>query len=172
MPPNQTKTEGNDDQSTWGLASLTAAERSFPERNGAPYLTLATNVFDDQVARWDTATCNGGLRWQIFSFNNGYNYKNSLANGQLLELAARLAQFTGNTTYQDWVEKIYTWSEQSGLLTAQGEVYDGADVTINCSDVNHIQWTSSASSYLYGSAVMFNLVSRLVSLNDTCSISS
>jgi mannan endo-1,6-alpha-mannosidase len=30
MPPNQTKTLGNDDQSFWGLAAMSAAEVNFP----------------------------------------------------------------------------------------------------------------------------------------------
>jgi mannan endo-1,6-alpha-mannosidase len=31
MPANQTKTEGNDDQSFWGMAAMSAAEQKFPD---------------------------------------------------------------------------------------------------------------------------------------------
>lgn len=48
---------GNDDQSSWGLAAMTAAERSFPAISAiGSYLTLAQNVFDTQAARWDEKT--------------------------------------------------------------------------------------------------------------------
>ncbi|KAE9963801.1 hypothetical protein EG328_011031 [Venturia inaequalis] len=161
MPPNQTRTLGNDDQSSWGLAAMTAAERSFPPMSAiGSYLTLAQNVFDTQVARWDDSTCAGGLRWQIYTFNSGYNYKNSLSNGQFMALSARLYRFTGNKTYADWAEKAYTWSATVGLISSQGSVYDGCDVTKNCSTSNHVQWTSNAGTYLYGSAVMYNFTSR------------
>lgn len=72
MPPNQTKTEGNDDQGFWGMAAMTAAEDKFP--NPPPdqpqWLALAQAVFNLQAQRWDTTTCGGGLRWQIFLTNS------------------------------------------------------------------------------------------------------
>jgi mannan endo-1,6-alpha-mannosidase len=179
MPTNQTKSEvcrsspfqyvlltrcqGNDDQSTWALTALTALERSFPA-GSQPYLSLAQNVFNNQAARWDDQTCGGGLRWQIFTFNNGYNYKNSMSNGQFFEMAARLARATGNKTYSDWAEKEYTWAETVGLVSAAGAVYDGTDVTTNCTSPNHIQWTASAGTFLYGSAIMYNLVCRMTTV--------
>ncbi|ODQ76852.1 hypothetical protein LIPSTDRAFT_102095 [Lipomyces starkeyi NRRL Y-11557] len=35
------------------------------------------------AGRWDTSTCNGGLRWQIFESNSGYDYKNTISNAGL-----------------------------------------------------------------------------------------
>ncbi|KAF2802784.1 mannan endo-1,6-alpha-mannosidase [Mytilinidion resinicola] len=158
MTPNQTKSLGNDDQSTWGLAALSAAEMNFPNPNpSSQWLNISKNVFDLQAARWDTSTCDGGLRWQIFTFNNGYNYKNTFSNGNFFLLAARLAQFTSNTTYATWAEKTYNWTQSVGLLTDDYHVYDGAVTTTNCSSPNHIEWTSVFGAYLYGSAVMYNL---------------
>ncbi|KAF2494923.1 mannan endo-1,6-alpha-mannosidase [Lophium mytilinum] len=158
MTPNQTKSLGNDDQSTWGLATLSAAEMNFPNPNpSSQWLNISINVFNLQAARWDTSTCGGGLRWQIFTFNNGYNYKNTLTNGNFFLLAARLAQFTGNATYATWAEKAYNWTQSAGLLTDDYHVYDGADATENCSSTNHIEWTNVFGAYLYGSAVMYNL---------------
>ena len=155
MPANQSASEGNDDQSIWALAALTAAERGFTA--GTPsWLELATNVFDTQAARWDQSTCDGGLRWMIAPFNNGYNYKNSLANGNFFQLAARLAHLTNNQTYADWAEKSYSWLVSSGFIDSAGSVYDGADTTANCSDINAIQFTATSGVVLYGSAVMYN----------------
>lgn len=98
MPENQTKALGNDDQGFWGLAAMTAAETGFedPDKDQPGWLSLAQGVFNTQVVRWDTTTCGGGFRWQIFTFNNGYGYKNSISNGCVFNLAARLALYTGN----------------------------------------------------------------------------
>jgi mannan endo-1,6-alpha-mannosidase len=140
---------------------MTAAERQFPNPpSGSPsWQELAVNVFNEQAARWDTGTCNGGLRWQIFTFNNGYNYKNSMSNALFFQLAARLSHSTGNQTYADWAEKVYSWIENIGLLDSNGSVYDGTDVTINCSLINRIEWTADAGFLLHGSAVMYNATS-------------
>jgi mannan endo-1,6-alpha-mannosidase len=77
MPRNQTRTEGNDDQGFWGLSVMSAAEYNFPNppADKPQWLGLAQAVFNTQAARWDTEYCKGGLRWQIFTWNNGYDYK-------------------------------------------------------------------------------------------------
>jgi mannan endo-1,6-alpha-mannosidase len=38
--------------------------------------------------------------------------------------------------------------------------YDGTDSNINCSQVNHIEWTYNTGIALYGAAIMFNAVRR------------
>lgn len=158
MPPNQTKTEGNDDQGFWGLAAMSAAEVNFPNPppNQPQWLALAQAVFNTQAARWDDTSCSGGLRWQIFSFNNGYTYKNSISNGCFFNLATRLAKYTGNDTYAQWADKTWDWMSSVGLLDNNYYVYDGSDLTINCSNVNHIQWTYNAGAFLLGAANMYN----------------
>lgn len=158
MTPNQTKSEGNDDQGFWGLAAMSAAEVNFPNppSNQPQWLALAQAVFNTQAARWDATTCGGGLRWQVFAFNNGYTYKNSISNGCFFNLASRLAKYTGNDTYAQWAEKAWDWTQQIGLLDQNYYVYDGTDLTKNCSDVNHLQWTYNAGAYLLGAANMYN----------------
>jgi mannan endo-1,6-alpha-mannosidase len=159
MPPNQTKTLGNDDQAFWALAALSAAEVNFPNppADQPQWLALAQAVFNTQVPRWDPTTCGGGLRWQIFTFNNGYNYKNSISNGCFFNLAARLAKYTGNQTYADWAEKAWDWTVGVGLMDNNFYIYDGSDDTINCTQLNHIQWTYNAGAYLLGAANMYNI---------------
>lgn len=159
MPPNQSTSLGNDDQSTWALAAMTAAERGFPDPPSgsgvASWVQLAQNVFDTQVARWDTKTCDGGLRWQVFSFNAGYDYKNSLSNGNFMQLAARLAKFTGNQTYNDWAQKASKWSLDIGLVDDKSfSVYDGTNVQQKCSNTNQIQWTATMGTYLAAHALL------------------
>lgn len=72
MPPNQSKSLGNDDQAFWGMAAMTAAEVKFPDppEDQPQWLALAQAVFNSQAPRWDTDTCGGGLKWQIFTFNS------------------------------------------------------------------------------------------------------
>ena len=159
MTPNQTNTEANDDQSAWALAAMTAAEKHFPSKDGSPtWLDLAKKVFDTQVARWDTETCSGGLRWQIFTFNKGYDYKSTQSHGSLFQLAARLAAFTGNQTYSDWAEKTYQWTKFIGFISDDFRVYDGAHTEEDCSIVNRVPWSYNAASFVYGSAIMYNHV--------------
>lgn len=158
MTPNQTKTEGNDDQAFWGLAAMSAAEVNFPNppSDQPQWLALAQAVFNTQAPRWDPTSCGGGLKWQIFTFNNGYNYKNSISNGCFFNLAARLAKYTNNNTYSDWAEKTYQWMESVQLVDGNYYVYDGSDDTLNCTQVNHIQWTYNAGAMLLGAANMYN----------------
>lgn len=145
---------------------MSAAEHKFPVPNGNgsdEYLQLATNTFNDMVPRWNTTQCAGGLKWQIFPNNTGYDYKSSIANAGFFQLSARLARYTGNTTYSDWASKTWDWMSAIGLIDANSfAVYDGTDDTINCTGIDHDQWSYSASAMLYGSAMLAN-----TSTNDT-----
>jgi mannan endo-1,6-alpha-mannosidase len=117
MPPNQTLSEGNDDLAFWGLGAMTAAEANYPDPppDQPQWLALSQAVFDRMAKHWDNATCGGGLRWQIFPFNRGYGYKNSISNGCLFHLAARLARYTGNKTYAQWAHTVFDWTQQISI---------------------------------------------------------
>ncbi|KAJ9632812.1 uncharacterized protein PV06_02782 [Exophiala oligosperma] len=158
MPPNQTKTEGNDDQSFWGMAALSAAENNFPNppQDEPQWLALAQAVFNTQAARWDTTSCAGGLKWQIFSFNGGYNYKNTISNGCFFNMGSRLAVYTKNQTYADWADRMWDWCSAIGLRDDQYFFYDGSDDLLNCTKLDHLQWTYNAGTFLVGAANMYN----------------
>lgn len=158
MVPLHQKDEGNDDQAFWGFATMSAAEKDYPQPTIGNYswLQLTENLWNTQVPRWDETSCGGGLKWQIFKFNNGYDYKNSVSNGAFFQLSARLARFTGNQTYVDWAEKSYNWTRDIGLIAPEYYVYDGTDDTNNCSDQNRIVWTYNNAIFMYGSAVLYN----------------
>ena len=157
-----TISQGNDDQAFWAFAAMSAAEMKFPEPppKQPSWLSLAQAVFNEQVSRWDTQNCGGGLRWQIFTFNKGYNYKNSISNGGFFQLAARLARYTGNDTYAQWAEKSYDWALTTPLLTDQYVVFDGADIANNCTQASPLQWTYNVGTYLMGAANMYNYVNH------------
>lgn len=160
QPVNQSKSLGNDEQSIWAFAAMSAAETDFQKPTGnISWLSLAETVFNNQALRWDTEFCGGGLRWQIFPFNMGYNYKNSLTTGSFFQLASRLARFTGNATYSDWAEKAFAWTTDIGLIDESWNVFDGSDVSSNCSNINRIQYSGSAGTYITGAAHMYNITS-------------
>ena len=172
VPLNQSTTEGNDDQAFWGIAAITAAERNFtnPPADEPQWLYLAQATFNTMALRWDTATCNGGLRWQIFVWNTGYDYKNSVSNGALFHLAARLARYTGNQTYVDWAEKGYEWMLGMDLITS-GEVkyvYDGVKITDNCTGpITKYLWTYNQGLLLGGCAYLYNFTKDEIWMNRT-----
>ncbi|CAK1363819.1 Mannan endo-1,6-alpha-mannosidase DCW1 [Cercospora beticola] len=162
MPPNQSKSLGNDDQAFWGIAAMSAAEYNFPNppEDQPQWLALAQAVFNSQAVRWDTNACGGGLKWQIFTFNNGYNYKNAISNGCFFNLGARLAMYTKNTTFSEWADRTWDWSRSIGMISDDYHVYDGSDDKLDCRELNHFQWSYNAGVYLNAAAVMWNITAN------------
>ncbi|KAF9776806.1 hypothetical protein IL306_004944 [Fusarium sp. DS 682] len=166
MPANNTASMGNDDQSIWAFAALTAAEYGFPDPpEGQPqWLDLAIAVWEEQRARWDTEveqkTCDGGLRWQIMMTNAGFDYKSTFANILFFNIGARLARLTSNETYADYATKTWDWLEGQGLIDAETwAVYDGAQAlknSKNCSSINQIQFSANSAGLTMGAAFMYN----------------
>lgn len=162
MPDNQTLTEGNDDQGFWAMATMSAAENVFPDppEDQPQYLAITQAVFNEYVSRWEPEVCGGGLRWQIFEFNNGFDYKNTISNGCFFNVAARLARYTGNETYSEWAEKIFDWQQKVNLVNSKWEVMDGLHLKGGtCDDVDLIQWSYNSGILMHGAAVMYNLTS-------------
>ncbi|KAI5462083.1 glycoside hydrolase [Mariannaea sp. PMI_226] len=160
QPDNVTLSLGNDDQGFWGMSAMLAAELKFPDppADQPGWLALAQAVFNTQAdpSRHDD-TCGGGLRWQIPFSNNGYNYKNSIANGCFFNLGARLARYTGNDTYANWAEKTWDWMWGIGFIDNQKwAVYDGGHVEKNCTDINKAQFSYNSGVLLQGLAHMYN----------------
>ncbi|EGV66206.1 hydrolase 76 protein [Yamadazyma tenuis] len=160
IPLNQSTTEGNDDQGFWGLAAMGAAERNFsnPSDPSKAWLTLAQAVFNTMSARWDESSCGGGLRWQIFQWNSGYDYKNSVSNGCLFNIGARLARFTSNDSYIEWCERVWDWMYGAGFMT-EGTwwlVYDGAEIDGNCTNMTKYVWSYNQGLMMSGAAYLYN----------------
>ena len=160
-PPNQTSALGNDDQAFWGMAALSAAEYAYPNppEDKPQWLALAQAVYNAQVSRWNNETCAGGLNWQVVTYNKGYNYKNTISNGGFFNIASRLARYTGEEMYAEWAVKMWDWVEAMGLFSPTYQFFDGTDEDLNCTNVNHIQWSYNAGIFLMGAANMFNYVS-------------
>lgn len=160
MPHNYTASLGNDDQGFWGLSALLAAETKFPDppSDKPSWLGLAQAVWNTQASpeRHDKE-CNGGLRWQIPLTNIGYDYKNTIANGIFFNMGARLARYTGNTTYSDYAAKTWDWFEGVQYLDPETwSVYDGGHVDKNCTDINKQEYSYNNAIWLQGSAAMYD----------------
>ncbi|ODV61074.1 glycoside hydrolase family 76 protein [Ascoidea rubescens DSM 1968] len=171
VPSNQSTTEGNDDQGFWGLAVMSAAEKNFtnPSDDEPGWLYLAQAVFNTIAYRWDTDNCGGGLRWQIFQWNSGYDYKNSVSNGCLFQIGARLARYTGNSTYIEWCEMVWDWMVSVDFITTDDWwfVYDGATIDNNCQNISKLQWTYNQGLFLGGAAFLYNVTGEEKWLNRT-----
>lgn len=158
MPPNESSSLGNDDQAFWAMAALSAAETNFPNppATSPSWLSLAQAVFNEQIGRWDTTLCGGGMRWQIY-YISGYNLKNTISNGCLFNIASRLARYTGDGLYAQWAEKVWDWLFAIGLVDDAYNVFDNAEAQdLNCTQVDHNQWTYNAGTLLIGAATMYN----------------
>ncbi|OAA77144.1 Mannan endo-1,6-alpha-mannosidase [Akanthomyces lecanii RCEF 1005] len=169
LPRNQSNAMGNDDQGFWALTTMMATEAAFPNppSDTPQWLAGAQAVFNEYVVRWqeENGLCGGGLRWQVYAVLQGYDYKNSIANGCFFNVAARLARFTGNATYGEWATKIYEWESGIGLIGKDYAVYDGYNVfddTKTCGNLHDIQFSYNAGIWLAGSAAMYDFTK-----NDT-----
>lgn len=76
---NWTLTAFNQDLGLWGMATMLAAERGFPDPPpGKPqWLNLSRNVFDALAGRYDDTACGGGLRLAPYPLQAGHDYKDS-----------------------------------------------------------------------------------------------
>jgi len=165
------------------MTAMKAAELNFqnPAASQPQWLALAQAVFNQLVSRWEPGVCGGGLRWQVYFWNDAWPYKNAISNGCLFNLGARLARYTANNTYAEWAEKTWDWitainmiqlqpyKESVGHFNGSGGggyvVWDGASTTINCSVINGIPYSYNAGIWLWGAATMYNYVSHSLNLS-------
>lgn len=176
MTYNQTSTEGNDDQAFWGISAMQAAERNFTSPGeGYPesWLYFAQATFNTMANRWDTSHCEGGLRWQIYTWNAGYNYKNLVSNGCLFNLASRLYRYTNNVTFADWAEKAFEWMMEIEFITplnnntsnysqVRMKALDGAATDQNCTVIAPYEWTYNQGLLIAGCAFMYNATGNVI----------
>lgn len=160
MPKNWSSSMGNDDQGFWGMTTMSMAETKFPDPpdpNTPGWVALSQAVFNSQTKNpgHDDA-CGGGLRWQVYPYLTGYDYKNSIANGCYFNIGARLAKYTANDTYAQLAVRSFDWVRAVGLMDADYNVYDGAHIGTNCTDINRVQFSYNVAVFLLGAANMYN----------------
>lgn len=85
-----------------------------------------------------------------------------IANGCFFNLGARLARYTRNETYADWAESVWDWMYGVGYIDNESyDIYDGAHVEKNCTDINKAQFSYNSGVFLQGTAFMYNYVSYI-----------
>lgn len=165
IPANESYVEGNDDHGIWGLTVMEAVERNFTNPEEHSWLELTQAVYNTMNARWDPGSCGGGLRWQIFQWNSGYDYKNTISNGCLFQISARLARYTNNDTYAETAEKVWDWITEVGYVTYDATIegkgggfviYDGGTTGSNCTKLTKIRWSYNYGMFMAGCAYMYN----------------
>lgn len=161
MPSNWSASMGNDDQAFWGMTTMLAAEYNFPNppSTSPGWLALAQAVFNEQAGRiqLENGNCGGGLRWQVYPYLVGYDYKNSIANGCFFNMGARLYRYTQNQTFADYAISTFDWIQKVGLMDADYNIYDGAHIEQNCTDINKVQFSYNMAVWLLGAANMYNV---------------
>lgn len=76
-------------------------------------------------------------------------------------MGARLARFTGNSTFADQAEETWNWLTGVGFIDNETwAVYDGAHVENNCTDISKAQWSYNPAVLVHGAAFMYNYVSH------------
>ncbi|KAK3901699.1 glycoside hydrolase [Staphylotrichum tortipilum] len=148
---------GNDDQGFWAMSAMLAAEVGYPDppADQPQWLALAQGVFNNLVSRWEPELCGGGLRWQVFTHNVGFDYKNTIATGIMFNIGARLARYTRNDSYATWAERSWDWLVQLNYIDDQYNVYDSAHIGDNCTIVDKAQFSYNAAVLAEGLAYMY-----------------
>jgi mannan endo-1,6-alpha-mannosidase len=158
MPANWSASMGNDDQAFWAMAAMSAAEFKYtdPPADGPQWVPLVQAVWNQQSRRPQNDSCGGGLRWQAFSFNNGYNYKNTISNACFLNMGARLALYTDDKKYADESIPFWDWMAELNYIDKDWNVFDGAHVENNCTDLVRTQYSYNAALLVNSAAYLYN----------------
>ena len=64
-------------------------------------------------------------------------------------------------TYAEHAEKNWDWMMGVGYISDEWNVYDGANVEHNCTNINKAQYSYNAGVLIQGLAFMYNNVSLL-----------
>ncbi|KAI1464386.1 glycoside hydrolase family 76 protein [Daldinia caldariorum] len=160
LPSNWSASMGNDDQAFWALSAMLATEIGYtdPPEDQPQWAALAQAVFHEQTSedrRVPSGRCKWGLRWQVYSTNNGYDYINTIANACYFNIGSRLARYFHNETYAELATKTWDLIDRLGYISDKWDVYDGAHLP-DCTDLNKAQFSYNAAMLLQGAAFMYN----------------
>lgn len=182
MPQNQTTVEGNDDLGQWGIALLEAIDHSFPDPANNSWYGLTLNIYQQLLSKWDSSQCGGGLRWQMYDWKRGYDYKNTITNGLLFHLAARLGRYASleeQSSYVLTANNVWNWMQNIGLieyewsnttLCYQINIYDGGHVDDDCVAKDTNKWSYNYGVLMAGCANMYILTGDIKWLTRTTDI--
>jgi len=162
--PSDESGELTSDQALWAMASMTAIETGFQNPSDSSktgWLGFAQNVWEEQAARWNTSAataCKGGLDSGISGTGTSFD---GLSNGGFFALSARLARYTGNSTFGNVAESVFSWAESTGLVNSNGTVFEAVTSSNDCKTdtIDTLEWSADAGLFVLGAAHMFNFTS-------------
>lgn len=161
QPKNWTLSLGNDDQAHWAMAALSAAETKFPNppKDKPQWIDLAHKVWERQHDRLDDE-CGGGLHWQVFRANKGFDYKNVISNACFMNIGGRLARYTGNETFANVAEQTWQWMWDLEYIDHNDwKVYDGGHTGEQCKVVEKTTFSTNGAVLIEAIAYLYNFVS-------------
>lgn len=146
-----------------------------PAANGA-WINTPVTTLNEAWEQWDTK-CGGGIFWARDRSNkaNG-DYKSFITEVEYMQVAARVAKQTGNSTYMTQAGQVLAWIQSASLLNTDGTINDGLH-TAACNTVISDQCVALARcpdsltlrrwTYNYGEALGALAWMNLVSGDDT-----
>ena len=141
----------NDDILWWALPCVTSAEiygPNTPMAGGTTFAKLANTTYSQVIAQW-SPSCGGGIYWSRDRNNEkSKGYKSTITHAQEMMLGARLSIVTGSSKYMQEADMQYQWLKKTGIIAADGRVFDGLDDTKGCSIF--IQELSYKAGFLIG----------------------
>ncbi|KAI9009812.1 glycosyl hydrolase family 76-domain-containing protein [Gaertneriomyces semiglobifer] len=148
----------NDDIAWWALSMMSAADVYGPTQvipgGKKTFLEVAQLTHQHIVEQWSDATCNGGIYWsRDRQAARGAEYKSVITHGETITLSARLYKATKQQAYLQWGDILFRWLKDSGFVTANYEVLDGADAPCTTKDTK--QWSYNAGMLLAGLSAMY-----------------
>jgi predicted alpha-1,6-mannanase (GH76 family) len=133
-----------DDENWVELALL----HSYSVTGDSTYLDQAKIVFTDIMKGWDETCCGahpGGIFW-----HKPNDSKVTAINAGAVISAARLYQYTNDTTYLDFAKKTYAYWSTYMVDTTTGHVYDG----ISTAGVVNTSWSFTYNEGLFIGAIV------------------
>jgi predicted alpha-1,6-mannanase (GH76 family) len=144
--PDFRTNDWNDDMGWWARGSIRAYELTGEQR----FLTEAEDIFG-YIAQYEDTTYGGGIWWKNVDVGNGSaNEKNVATNGTAVWTALRLYAATGDTTYRDTAERIFSWLHTN--FTNGGHIRDHVSGTGQFTDYD---WTYNQGQYAGAALQMY-----------------
>ncbi|KAI1160604.1 putative glycosyl hydrolase [Nemania serpens] len=148
------RADSTDDTGWWALALASLYEVT----GNSTYLDLAKEDEAYMYDYWNTATCGGGLIWNVPNMT----YHNAISNELYLELTATLHNLIpGDTYYLNQALKEWEWFDSTGMINSEGLINDGLTEDESCVNNGQPIW-----SYNQG-VVLAGLVQLSAATDDT-----
>ncbi|MET4783124.1 glycoside hydrolase family 76 protein [Glaciihabitans sp. UYNi722] len=144
--PDFKANDWNDDMGWWAKASARAYELTGETK----FLDESKNIFA-YISTFEDTTYGGGIWWKNVNVGNGsLNEKNVATNGTAIATALRLYADTGDATYRDTAERLYTWLDSN--FNRSGHIRDHVSGTGQFTDYD---WTYNQGQFAEAALQMY-----------------